>query len=88
VGLARALYRDPQVIVLDEPNSNLDDAGEAALLQAVVQLKARRATVVVVTHRKNMLPQVDRLLLLADGEIKGYGPRDRVLELMQKEVQK
>lgn len=78
IGLARALYGHPALVVLDEPNSNLDDAGEAALVQAVRKLKANGCTVVLVTHRPSILGAVDKLLFLKDGVQTLFGPRDQV----------
>ena len=83
IGLARAVYGNPSFVVLDEPNSNLDDAGEAALLGTIRQLKQSGATVVVITHRTSVLNVVDNLLLLVDGAVQLYGPRDGVLQAMQ-----
>ncbi len=83
LGLARALYGDPSVIVLDEPNANLDENGERSLAQAILDLKERGRTVFLVTHRMNLLTVVDRLLVLKDGRIEHYGPRDVVLEAMR-----
>ena len=80
IGLARALYGNPRLVVLDEPNSNLDGAGEMALARALEQLKARRATVVVVSHRPALVNQVDKLLLLRDGAAEMFGPRAEVLK--------
>jgi ATP-binding cassette subfamily C exporter for protease/lipase len=79
LGLARALYGDPSFIVLDEPNSNLDDVGEKALVEAVKELKARGKTVVLITHRLNFLMVVDKILVMNEGTVKLYGPRDQVL---------
>ena len=79
VGLARALYGDPVLVVLDEPNSNLDDSGEQALARALEELKAQRVTLFVISHRRNVLRHVDKLLLLKEGRISMFGPRDRVL---------
>jgi ATP-binding cassette subfamily C exporter for protease/lipase len=79
VALARAMYGDPSVLVLDEPNSNLDDAGEAALVRAVQDLKKRGKTVVLITHRTTVLGTVDKLMLLREGTLQAYGPRDEVL---------
>ncbi|NBW47997.1 MAG: type I secretion system permease/ATPase [Betaproteobacteria bacterium] len=84
VGLARALYGDPALIVLDEPNSSLDEAGDAALQRALIGLKARHATVVVITHRTSVLSVTDKLLILRDGAQQAFGPRDEVLAAMQK----
>ena len=79
IGLARALYGEPRLVVLDEPNSNLDDAGEKMLAEALQKLKQSRATVFVITHRPGVLAQVDKLLVLNHGELSLYGPRDQVL---------
>jgi ATP-binding cassette subfamily C exporter for protease/lipase len=79
VALARALYGEPRLVVLDEPNANLDDVGEAALARAVQQMRARGTTVVLVTHRPSAVALADRLLLLADGLVQAEGPRDAVL---------
>jgi ATP-binding cassette subfamily C exporter for protease/lipase len=83
IGLARALYGNPSVIVLDEPNANLDDAGERSLLSAVRELKELGKTVFLITHRMNILEVVDRLVVLKDGRIEHYGPRDGVLDVMR-----
>lgn len=82
IGLARALYGNPALIVLDEPNSNLDDAGELALVQAIRALKLAGSTVVLITHRPSVLAVVDQILLLKDGTQQGFGPRDRVLKAL------
>lgn len=82
IGLARALYGKPALVVLDEPNSNLDDAGEAALVAAIDALRKHGSTVVLVTHRPNVLAVVDKLLVLQDGTQKMFGPRDQVLKAL------
>jgi ATP-binding cassette subfamily C exporter for protease/lipase len=82
IGLARAMYGNPSVLVLDEPNSNLDDAGEKALAQAVGQLKQSGKTVFLITHRLNILGAADRVLALRDGKIEHFGPREGVLEVV------
>jgi ATP-binding cassette subfamily C protein len=79
IGLARALYGGPSVIVLDEPNSNLDAAGEEALTQAIQTLKAQGRTIVLVTHKLNVLALADKILVLAGGLVKSFGPRDEIL---------
>jgi ATP-binding cassette subfamily C exporter for protease/lipase len=79
IGLARALYGLPALVVLDEPNSNLDDAGDAALLEAIVELSKAGRTVFVVTHRTNVVSAVDNILVLRDGQVAAFGPRDAVL---------
>ena len=79
VGLARAIYGDPALIVLDEPNANLDDVGEAALMNAVRELKAKGRTVFLITHRPGAVAVADQLLVLRDGRVQAQGPRDTVL---------
>jgi len=86
IGLARALYGDPFLVVLDEPNANLDDDGERSLVQAVLDLKARGRTVVLVTHRPNILDAVDRLIVMNAGRIEHYGPKDGVLDVIRSQV--
>jgi ATP-binding cassette subfamily C exporter for protease/lipase len=88
IGLARALYGSPALLVLDEPNSNLDQAGEAALVQAVRAAKARGCTVVLVAHGQSLLQVVDKILVLNDGRLVVYGPRDKVLAHLQEQAQK
>ncbi|MGP6218250.1 ATP-binding cassette domain-containing protein, partial [Pseudomonas paraeruginosa] len=79
IALARALYGAPNLVVLDEPNSNLDDSGEQALLAAIQALKARGCTVLLITHRAGVLSCADRLLALNAGQLHLYGERDQVL---------
>jgi ATP-binding cassette subfamily C protein EexD len=79
IGLARALYGNPVFVVLDEPNSNLDDQGELALLQALLNMKQNGTTVVVITHRVNILNIMDKIMVLQDGLIAAFGPRQEIL---------
>lgn len=83
VGLARALYGLPALIVLDEPNSNLDEEGEKALLAAIEQLKQRRRTLVLITHKPALLSGADKLLVLRGGQMQAFGPAARVLQDLQ-----
>ncbi len=84
VGLARAIYGDPNFILLDEPNSSLDEAGEQALMNTLMSLKARKCTTIVITHRTSVLPAADKILVLRDGQMAGFGPRDEVLAALRK----
>jgi ATP-binding cassette subfamily C protein EexD len=79
LGLARALYGSPRLIVLDEPNSNLDQDGDAALVTLLGRLKASAQTVILVTHRGNVLEHVDKILMLVEGQVALFGPRQEVL---------
>jgi ABC-type multidrug transport system ATPase subunit len=84
VALARAIYSRPKLIILDEPNSNLDEAGEQALLQTLATLRTQGASVLVITHRTSILPQADKLLMLREGQVAMFGARDEVLAALQK----
>lgn len=86
IGLARALYGEPALVVLDEPNSNLDDAGEHALSEALKDLRGVGATVIVITHKRNILAQLEKLMILRNGQIAGFGGRDDVLAKIQPNV--
>ena len=83
VGLARALYGDPVFVVLDEPNSSLDEEGDAALGRAIVQAKARGTTFVIMTHRTSVLGVADKMLVLHEGVQQLFGPRDEVLAALK-----
>ncbi|WP_415757048.1 type I secretion system permease/ATPase [Pseudomonas sp. LT1P18] len=84
IALARALYGEPNLIVLDEPNANLDDIGEKALVDALAQLKNRGATVILISHRPNVLCAVDKVLMLRDGGVQMLGTRDEVFAALRK----
>lgn len=84
VGLARALYGKPVFVVLDEPNSSLDEAGDVALANAIASLKQLGTTFVVMTHRTSVLGVADKMLLMRDGAQQAFGPRDEVLAALQK----
>lgn len=79
IGLARAMYGNPTLVVLDEPNANLDEVGERALVQAIRELKAQGKTVFIITHRMNILAVADHLMVLKEGKVAHYGTRDDVL---------
>jgi ATP-binding cassette subfamily C exporter for protease/lipase len=86
VGLARALYGNPVFVVLDEPNSSLDEAGDAALANAITSLKQQGTTFVVMTHRTSLLAVADKLLIMQDGVQQAFGPRDEVLAALQQKA--
>jgi len=83
IGLARALYGNPRIVVLDEPNSNLDDAGERALMNALWELKKRKVTTIVVSHKVNILDIADKIAFLKDGKLAAYGDARKVLEMLR-----
>ena len=88
IGLARAMYGDPSVLVLDEPNSNLDDVGEQALTIAVNDLRQRGKTIILITHRTSVISVTNKLLLLREGVGEMYGPTNQVLAALQEKAQK
>jgi PrtD family type I secretion system ABC transporter len=79
IGMARAIFGNPKFIVMDEPNAHLDQLGEAALAEAVTELKRRGTTLVIITHRTNLLELVDKVLILREGRVAAFGPRTEVL---------
>jgi PrtD family type I secretion system ABC transporter len=83
LALARALFRDPTYIVLDEPNSNLDTEGEGAMLEALQAARARGATIIIIAHRPNLLSFVDKLLVLKEGRLEVFGDRQTVMSRLQ-----
>ena len=80
IALARALYGSPFLVVLDEPNSNLDADGEAALTRAIRALRAAGSIVVIIAHRPSALAAVDTLLFMKGGRAQAFGPKDQVLK--------
>lgn len=84
IGLARALYDEPPIILLDEPNAHLDAIGEGQLVETLVALKARKAAVMVVSHRMGVLAAVDKILVLRDGRIEAFGSRDDIIARLGK----
>jgi ATP-binding cassette subfamily C exporter for protease/lipase len=82
VGLARAIYASPAFVVLDEPNSSLDEQGDADLALAITQLKAMGTTFIVMTHRTSVLSVANKMLVLRDGQLQMFGPRDDVLKAL------
>lgn len=88
LGLARAMYGDPSLLVLDEPNSNLDDVGEAALVQAIQDLRRRGKSIVLITHRTSVISATNKLLLLREGVVNAFGPTNQVLQALQEQNQK
>jgi ATP-binding cassette subfamily C protein len=85
LALARALYGQPFITVLDEPNSNLDSEGEDALVDAMLAVRRRGGIVIVVTHRPTALAGVDRVAVMIDGRLQAFGPRDDVMKRMTRQ---
>jgi len=88
IALARAVYGDPRLIVLDEPNANLDDVGERALMQAIESLRTQGRTIILISHRPQVIAVADRLLILANGLVQASGPKDAVLAALAREKEK
>jgi ATP-binding cassette subfamily C protein len=87
IALARALYGQPFLLVLDEPESNLDSDGERALTQAIAGARARGAVVLVIAHRPSLLAAVDQVLVLANGGVRAFGPKEQVLRPVRRALQ-
>ena len=86
LGLARAVYDNPRFVVLDEPNSNLDSEGENALVQGLIKLKERKSTVILISHRPSVMNHVDKILVLRDGLVEMFGPKQDVLARLTRPV--
>jgi ATP-binding cassette subfamily C protein len=86
IGLARAVYGNPSLVVLDEPSSNLDSEGDAALTECVITLKQRRVTVIIVSHRPSTIGVADKILLIRDGMAEMFGPRAEVMAKLTRSV--
>ena len=84
IGLARAVFGHPALLVLDEPNAHLDGEGERALVEAVVRMRETGATVVLIAQRTGAMAQVDKMLVVRDGRLVAFGPRDRILEQLRR----
>jgi ATP-binding cassette subfamily C protein EexD len=82
IGLARAIYGSPKLLVLDEPNSNLDDQGERELVSSIGRIKEQGCTVIIISHRTLVLSSVDKVLVLKEGSAVSFGPRDQVLGML------
>ena len=85
VGLARAVYDNPKLVLLDEPNSNLDELGELALQNALDALKEKKTTVIVVTHRRGILSELDKILVMRQGKMLAFGPREDVFRALEEQ---
>jgi PrtD family type I secretion system ABC transporter len=83
IGLARALFGQPKLVVLDEPNSNLDVEGEQALINMMQTLKSQGTTLVVIAHRPNILGQIDKLMFLRNGTVEAFGPRQKIIQRLR-----
>jgi len=88
IGLARALYGNPKLVVLDEPNSNLDDVGEQSLAETLAALEAEKITTIIITHRNNVLSKIKKILIIKDGALAAYGLRDDVIAHLKDLAQK
>ncbi len=88
LALARAIFGDPRLVVLDEPNASLDEAGEKQLISLLHELRARGATVVVIAHRTSLIAAADKLMVLNEGQTVAFGPRDEVLAALRKANEK
>ncbi|HZH10727.1 MAG TPA: type I secretion system permease/ATPase [Microvirga sp.] len=86
IALARAIYGDPFLVVLDEPNSNLDNEGEQALTSAIMSIRARGGIVVIIAHRPGALAGVDQVLVMSEGRVQSFGPKDEVLSKVLRPV--
>ena len=84
LGLARATFGRPKLMVLDEPNSNLDEQGEKELVSALHRLKVQGCTIIVITHRSMVLQCVEKILVMKDGVPAAFGPKDQVLTSLMK----
>jgi ABC-type protease/lipase transport system fused ATPase/permease subunit len=84
IALARALYKEPFLVVLDEPNSNLDSEGEEALTRAILGIRERSGVAIIIAHRPNVLTAVDMLLVLAEGRVQAFGSKTDVLQRVRR----